>query len=185
MQSAYASILGDYSEQLSPRQRQRGKGQAVRLLRVLLHRLRGVEEIEAFRSRNEYYYHSGQFKKQYSLGREGVSRGMVRAVYSQGVGAAWHAKQLAEMRKPRLARLWATKSVKAWKVFFRRVPDYYNAYVHYALAVGILDRPEEMDRARRVAGRLSRRPASYREFREVRAIVGRLALGRQNQGERS
>ena len=176
IQSAHAAILGDYAEQLPPRRMRPLKKRCVRLLRGLVHRLRGVDATEAFRARNEYYYHSGQFRKQYLLGREGLSRGIARAIYSQGVGAAWHARQLAEGRRPGQARLWARKSVKAWEAFFRTDPEYYNAYVHYALALGLLNRPEEMERALRRAGKLSGRPASFGEFQEIREIVHRLRL---------
>lgn len=171
IQSAYASVLGDRAEDLPPERRQRLKRKAAGLLKGLLPRLREVSALESLRTRNEYYYHSEQFLKQYQLGRAYGVRGL----YSQGVGAAWHAKRLAEEGRKMSARRWAERSIEAWERYFKVRPDYYNAYVHYALVLGILSRLPEMEKALEKSTALSGRPASYREFQEVREIVEKLA----------
>jgi len=53
--------------------------------------------------------------------------------------------------------------------------DYYNAYVHYALALGILGRNGDMETALAKSARLSGKPRSYREFEEIRRNITSLS----------
>jgi len=173
--SFYASTLADYGYSLPPAKQEALRKRACVLLKGLLNRLRGAKPGLAYSTRNEYYYHSRQHDKQYYLGVEIVQKGNKHAYYSQGVGAAWHAFPHAKAGRWHLARLWAGRAVRAWENLFKFNDKYYNSYVHYALALGILGRAKEMEAALVRSARLSGKPRSYREFTEVRDKIAELA----------
>lgn len=79
----YASTLADYGECL-PDKEKKLKRRGCELLRGLLRRLRGKNKELGYSTRNEYYYHSAQYDKQYRLGLECVRTGEKRGYYSQG-----------------------------------------------------------------------------------------------------
>jgi len=170
----YAMALGDYAEILGGARGKALKARSRAMLRGLLRKLGNVRWEWNIAARNEYYYHTGQFRKQYFLGREAAAGGHNWGYYGQGVGAANYAYAHAEGGRRGLAEMWARRAVEAWENFFKYKADYYNAYVHYALALGILGRPGEMEAALKKSARLSGKPDSYREFDGVRAKVSEL-----------
>jgi len=171
----YACILGDYAESRSSLLCQKYKRKACEIFKGLMRQLRGKSDNVVAYVLNEYYYHSGQRKKQYSHGVKTVSKGLkARGYYSQGVGAAWHASELARNRSAHWAHFWAKRAIKAWERYFGIERDYYNSYVHYALALGIMGRFNDMEKALLRSGKLSGKPQSYKEFEEVRDIINKL-----------
>ncbi len=172
--SYYASIMADYGENLGGRSKIIYKRKACALLRKLLYRTKGVNKRIVDVTRNEYYYHSAQFRKQYLLGIERVSKKNKHGYYSQGVGAAWHSLNMAKKNINHLAIFWAKRAIKAWKLYFKIYPNYYNAYVHYALALGIMKNFKEMENALQTAQKLSGKNKSYKEFKEIRDIIKNL-----------
>ena len=174
----YASTLADYAFSLPPARQQILRKRGCALLAGLLKRLRWVNRNLAYSTRNEYYYHSGKYDKQYALGVEFVKAGNDRAYYSQGVGAAWHAYRHAEKGRQRLAALWATRAVRAWQNLFKVNSKYYNSYVHYALALGILGQMKAMEAALKKSARLSGKPDTYHEFADVRHKISALVVKR-------
>ena len=68
-------------------------------------------------------------------------------------------------------RSWAKKSVDAWEKYFEHRKDYYNPYVHYALALGFLGHIKEMEKSLRSAMKLSKKTEDFVEFKEVRDII--------------
>jgi tetratricopeptide (TPR) repeat protein len=172
----YASTLADFGELQPETKKKAFKKRGCYLLFGLLKRLRGVSRAWSYNTRNEYYYHSAKFDKQYSLGCESVKCGEKSGYYSQGVGAAWHAYGHARKGCRRFAVLWAKRSVMAWENYFKFKADYYNAYVHYALALGILGRIIDMEAALKKSAKLSGKPASYPEFKDIRDKIADLLL---------
>lgn len=170
----YASTFADYGESQPEAKRRALKRRGCKLLFGLLRRLHGVSRELSYSTRNEYYYHSAQHDKQYRLGLESVRAGSKWGYYSQGVGAAWHAYSHASKGCKYFAKLWAKRAVRAWENYFKFKADYYNAYVHYALALGILGRKVDMEAALKKSGRLSGKPDSYQEFRDIKKKVSRL-----------
>ncbi|KAF0124881.1 MAG: hypothetical protein FD189_2146 [Elusimicrobia bacterium] len=170
----YAMVLGDYAESLGGARGKALKARSRAMLRGLLRKLGNVRWEWNISARNEYYYHTGQFRKQYFLGREAAAGGHNWGYYGQGVGAANYAYAHAGAGRRGLAGLWALRAVEAWEKFFKYKADYYNAYVHYALALGILGRAGEMEAALKKSARLSGKPVSCREFAEVRAKISGL-----------
>lgn len=172
--SFYASTLADYGYSLPPVRQESLRKRACVLLGGLLKRLRWADRTLAYSTRNEYYYHSKKHDKQYALGVEFVRAGNKRAYYSQGVGAAWHAYGHAKAGRGYLAGLWAKRAVLAWENLFKVNNKYYNSYVHYALALGLLGRFKDMEAALNRSARLSGKPKSYQEFKEIRQKVAGL-----------
>ena len=172
--SFYASTLADYGFFQPAKKRAALRKRACVLLKGLLGRLSGASRDLAYSTRNEYYYHSQQYDKQYALGVEFVRSGLKRAYYSQGVGAAWHAYGHAAAGRWFLARLWARRAVKAWENLFKTNNKYYNSYVHYALALGVLRRFKDMEAALNRSALLSKKPRSYHEFKDVRQKISNL-----------
>lgn len=172
----YTSTLADYGEFLPERKRKAFKKRGCELLSGLLKRLRGIDRAWSFSTRNEYYYHSAQYDKQYYLGLERARSGDKTGYYSQGVGSAWHAYSHAKKGRIYFANIWARRSVRAWANYFKFKADYYNAYVHYALALGILGRTADMETALNKSAKLSGKPDSYHEFKDVRTKISELRL---------
>jgi hypothetical protein len=170
----YASTLADYGECRPEKEKRKLKKRGCVLLRGLLRRLRGRSRELGYSTRNEYYYHSAQYDKQYRLGVECVRAGEKRGYYSQGVGAAWHAYGHARTGHSSLAEMWAKRAIRAWRNYFKFKADYYNAYVHYALALGIIGRIKNMEEALAKSAKLSGKPRAYREFEEVRGNISLL-----------
>lgn len=171
---AYAMVLGDYGEALGGARLKPLKKRSCALLAGLMRRLRGVRWDFNISTRNEYYFHSAQFAKQYALGLEAAAGGNSWGPYCQGVGAANYAYEHARAGRNRLAGLWAQRAVAAWERFLKFKDDYYNAYVHYALALGLLGRLKEMEGALNKSAGLSGKPASYKEFRDTREKISSL-----------
>lgn len=171
----YASLLGDRAESLPPAARRKMKARSVALMRELLRRPRAApSERVLLALRNEYFWQTSNRVAQYELGVAEARSGDFRGNYSQGVGAAWRAFELAQRGRRKRAAVWARRAVVAWGRYRRFRPRYYNQFVHLALAYGVLGRHADMERALSRGARLSGRPAGYREFAEIRVLVGRL-----------
>jgi len=125
--------------------------------------------------KNEYYFMTRQYLKQYKLGDEiyAVTKD-AHDLYSSGVGAANYALNLAIRKKTQSAFKWAERAVIAWEKYHSVQPDYYNSYVHYSLALGILGREDEMNKALEKSAQLSGKDENYREFVWVREEIKNL-----------
>lgn len=178
----YASVLGDYAEQFPAGKRKRLQAKSVRIMRSLLLRTacRPHPRVVGM-LKNEYFWQTKQRRKQYQLGVWEARRGTKGGYYSQGVGAAWHALELARRGQRLRARRWADRAVTAWRRFEKAVPDYYNQFVHRALAEGVRGRPRAMEDCLRRGAKFARKPLGYREFAEVREAV--TSLSRARPGE--
>lgn len=171
----YATVLGDYAEFANTKATRRFKKEAAKILLKSTKKLRGINLFWSSRIRNEYYYHSGQFKKQYLLGKELVQKSHDKGrYYTQGVGAANYAYELATKGKKKLSEKWARIAIAAWGKYTRHIPDYYNSYVHYALALGILSKFKESNQKLLKASKLSGKSLNYFEFKEVREKLARI-----------
>lgn len=120
---------------------------------------------------NEYYWFSKQPLKQYRLGVAQVKEGDKYAYYSQGVGAAMMALHLSELNKKSSALRWAKKSEQAWLNYFKIVPDWYNSYLFFAMALGFQNKIAEMDSAFKTASKISRQPLTHPVFNEFRKHI--------------
>ena len=176
LQSDLASLVGDTSE-ITPEPL---KSRMLEKAKVMFDRL--FVEVKAqpkpayYPFMNEYYFRNKMYREQYELGVKGVADywGTEQWVtygskeyYYQGVGATYHAKQLLIQGENENAREWAQKALVAWAQYFSYTNDYYNSYVHYALALGILGYKEEMMRALEHSASLIKKDLNYHEFQEV------------------
>lgn len=170
---SYGSLLGDYAEFTRSGELSALKRRSLRILAKVIRENRDARWDWKISALNEYYYHAGRFKDQYELGVRSANGGAPWGDYSRGVGASNYAYALALKGRPQAA-VWAGKAIEAWKKFFAYKPDYYNAWVHYALALGLSGRADEAKAALRESGRLAGKPASYYEFAEVRRKLAAL-----------
>ena len=171
----HASLLGDYAENFPPAKRRKLQAASIRSMRDLLRRTAcRPDPVVVGMLKNEFYWQTKQRTKQYALGVAEARRGWRGGHYAQGVGAAWRSLELAQRGRRAAARLWADRSVAAWRRYEKAVPDYYNQFVHRALAEGVRGNKEEMERCLGRGAKLARKPLGYREFAEVRELVAAL-----------
>jgi hypothetical protein len=166
----YYSIMADYALSNKSKKFQAMHKVAVAGMKKLLKKTGGRGISKNFKKimKNEYFYQTKQFKKQYALGISYYGRmGEKHNLYSSGVGGANYALQLARDGKIKQAAFWAKKSIKAWDIYFEYNKKYYNAYVHYGLAWGILGERKKMMKSLKTSSKLCGKPMSYKEFKEV------------------
>lgn len=142
-------------------------------LRRLLYRLRAIEEKYRFAIRNEYYWFSGQPRKQFQLGIECVKNGNKSAYYSQGVGAIEVAYRYALKGNKSLAKKWSKKSEEAWLSYFKIQSNWYNSYLFFGKALGMQGKRKEMFEALKKASAISGLELDSEDFVAVQTEVGR------------
>lgn len=166
----YYSIMADYALSNKSKKFQAMHKVAVAGMKKLLKKTSGQGISKNFKKvmKNEYFYQTKQFIKQYELGTTYYKRtGEKHHLYSSGVGGANHALALARTGKTKQADSWAKKSIEAWDIYFQFDKKYYNPYVHYALAWGILGDKKKMMKALNDSSKRCGKPLSYKEFVEV------------------
>lgn len=176
LQSELAALLGDCSEVTPQPLKDRMVQKSKALFDRLINEVDGQPKSVFYPFKNEYFYRFAKYRDQYELGQimvedywetdefNSVGR---KGYYSQGVGATNYARVLLEKDNKPLALHYAQKAVVAWAQYFSYTNDYYNAYVHYALALGILGYKQEMMRALAKSASLIKRDMDYFEFKEV------------------
>jgi tetratricopeptide (TPR) repeat protein len=176
LQSDLASLIGDYSEIINEPLKNKMIEKSKEIFNRLNKEVDDQPKDDFFTFKNEYYYRFARYKEQYELGlsrvdyywnkKEMATKGF-RGYYSQGVGAANYARILIKEGNKKLALDYAQKAIVAWAQYFGYKNDYYNAYVHYSMALGILGYKQEMMRALIKSARLINKDLSYFEFKEV------------------
>lgn len=180
LQTRLAAVLGDYAELSGSEQKQ-----MLQKSKEIFEKLKGEVLIqpkrEQFYFNNEYDYRFALYKEQYENGVAMIEHYFdlpdmgsygYKGYYCQGVGAANYAKQLLLEHNEPLAKEYARRAVIAWAQYMSYCNDYYNAYVHYGLALGILGETKEMIRALQRGAKLIHTDLNYYEFREVLECVG-------------
>jgi tetratricopeptide (TPR) repeat protein len=180
LQSDLAALLGDTSEITPEPLKSRMLEKSKAMFDRLLVEAEGQPKQAYYPFKNEYFYRLGMYKEQYELGVKGVADYWatndwnaygVKEYYYQGVGATYYAKQLLMRGDKEQALAWAQKALAAWAQYFSYENDYYNSYVHYALALGILGYKEEMMRALQRSAALIKKDLNYHEFQEVQTFI--------------
>lgn len=163
----YYSILADYASAKNTKELIKSHNEAILGMKKLFGKMsdQGITLYKKFSLQNEYYFQTRQFKKQYYLGKRYYDKhGEKRFLYSSGVGAAHYALGVAKENNQKMASLWAERSIEAWELYFEHNSKYYNPYVHYAIAWGILGNKSKMMKALKNASKLSGQPMTYSEF---------------------
>lgn len=188
LQAGLAGLIGDTSEITD----EPLKGRMLQKASVLFERLLKELDVQPketyYPFKNEYYYRNALYREQYENGIQNVAEYWgtpqwkkvgINGYYRQGVGAANYAKVLIQQGNRALALEYAQKAIVAWAQYFSYTNDYYNAYVHYALALGILGYHEEMMRALQRSSSIIKRDLEYFEFKEVTDFIDQMKLGIQ------
>ena len=184
LQSDLAALLGDCSEITPEPLKSRMIQKAKQLFDRLVNEVADQPKAVAYDFKNEYYFRFAMYHEQYENGSHRVadywgtaewdSNGF-RGYYSQGVGAARYAKKLIEEGNKTLAFDYAQKAIVAWAQYFSYKNDYYNAYVHYALALGILGYKDDMMKALERSASIMKKGLDYFEFKEVIDFIQKIA----------
>jgi hypothetical protein len=172
IQSYFATLLGDHSENFTGEIKEKMEQKAKDIFNKLMKELGKQSLAEKYQFKNEYFFRFAEYKNQYENGLEMISHNkqglsIINGYYYQGVGAAHYAKQLFIENQKKLAMEYAQKALVAWAQYFSYENDYYNSYVHYALALFILGYKEEMLRALQRSATLINRDLTYHEFAEI------------------
>lgn len=170
----YAKLLGDWADELPPARRKKLKAEAVRYLRPLLRRVAGLPLAKRFGISLNYYYQSYAFREMYAYGKRVGRHDRRRALYAQGLGACLYAEQLHARGKAG-AQAWASKSAKAWARYGLKNEPYYFTHYTYAKALALAGDGAGAMKNLKTAARLSKRPVSDWEFRDVLELVARLS----------
>lgn len=176
LQANLASLLGDYAGSFSGSLHDAMINKSQQIFNKLVDEIEGQHMADVFYFKNEYFFRFKLYKEQYQLGLEKITyyQGIDKwnscaasCYYTQGVGAAQYARELLITGNKQLAFDYAQKALIAWAQYFSYSNNYYNAYVHYALALGILGYKDEMMKALQRSADLIKKDLSFNEFREV------------------
>jgi len=149
---------------------------SVTLLKQLMPQRKRFNKDYESRLLNEYYWFSGQYRKQYELGLREIRTGYLPGYYSMGVGACWYAKTLIEKQQFAKALFWAKKSVTAWEKYFAYQSKWYNSWLFYGVANEVLGQKVAANRAFQNAGKISGKKRSYLEIAEKQKLGQSLRL---------
>lgn len=174
-----ATQIGDYSSHFEDELKERMIQKSKAIFEKLFREASQQEKRTYYWFMNEHYFRFRQYKNQYELGLEKVEFGLQSTenrdrrissgYYSQGVGAAHYAKELLLNGNKKLALEYAQKAVIAWGQYFSYTNTYYNAYVHFAIALAILGNKEEALRALSHASEIIKK--DHVEFQEVKDFI--------------
>jgi tetratricopeptide (TPR) repeat protein len=173
IQTTLAVLLGDFSNHFSGSLKARMIEKSKELFTKLLPELKNYSKHTYYWFMNEYYYRFGNFKEQYELGAARVNENLdnrgFRGYYGQGVGAANYAKKQLLQGNKKIAYEYAQKALVVWAQYFTHANDYYNAYVHFSVALAILGFKDEALKALEHATSLIKK--DHVEFQEVRDFI--------------
>ncbi len=176
IQSELATLLGDHATNYRSPLKQRMIARSKEIFERLFNEAERQPKRFQHWFKNEYYYRFGNYKEQYELGLRRVAEDWGtdrwgKGYYSQGVGASNYARELLKQDKKELALEYAQKALVAWAQYFTYDNTYYNAYVHYALALGILGFKQEMMRALERSASIIGCDLDYVEFKEITQFI--------------
>ncbi|MBX9924000.1 MAG: hypothetical protein K2Y01_07805 [Rhabdochlamydiaceae bacterium] len=180
LQTRLAMILGDYAGQFPDPDQQIMLQKSQEIFNKLYLEANLQSKKDMFYFKNEYYYRSALHKEQYENGLQmteyyweldEIAEYGHKGYYFQGVGAANYAKQLLLKNEKQLALEYAEKAIFAWAQYFSYFNTYYNAYVHYGLALGILGHKQDMMRALQRGADLIKTDLNFHEFKEIIEFV--------------
>lgn len=134
-----AAIYGDYGQCLGEKKERQFRTSASRRIRPLLKQLRSKPAFLQTLVRNEFFYHSYSYLKQYQLGIKTLQSGH-NGHFSAGVGSAMHALHLAKEGKRTKAIEYGKKSLRHWLTYSN--PTEYGQ-IFYCLALAFNGQPEK------------------------------------------
>ncbi len=177
MQTYFAMILGDSAGNFSIDLKEKMEKRSKEMFEALVLVIDKKDRRTYYWFLNEYCYRCSNYKRQYELGVQrvnefwGTKNWNSSGYYSQGVGAANYARELLFKGEKELARDYAQKAVIAWAQYFTLKNTYYNAYVHYAIALAILGSKDEAEKALKRGTEIIQK--DHREFQEVREFMSK------------
>jgi hypothetical protein len=132
----FAVSLSEITAGLSKAEVARNKNRTVALLGELMRTRRRLTPSQAHSLENEFYWFSGQPKKQYALGLRGIKEEVPGGKYSCGVGGAMMALKAARAGDRAAQSLWSKRSLAAWKSYHREFGERFGSVLYEAVAFG-------------------------------------------------
>jgi len=173
IQTTLAILLGDFSNHFPDGLKNRMIQRSKEIFSILLPEIKDRPKHIYYWFMNEYFYRFEKFKEQYELGvtrvNENLNNRGFRGYYSQGVGAANYAKEQLLNGNKSIAYEYAQKALVAWAQHFSYENNYYNALVHYSMALAILGYKNEALKALEHAAELIQK--DHVEFQEIRDFI--------------
>ena len=172
----YAVSLSELTAGFSRKDVERRRWRTVVLLRRLMKERRRLSPLQALGLANEYYWFSNQPRKQYELGRRFLRRGVARAHYSCGVGAAMLTLEAARKGDAAAVRTWFGRAQRAWRSYHARFAERMGSVLFEAIAWGASGDLQMMEKRLRRCCALAKVPARNHSIlwarREVRRARG-------------
>ena len=138
------ALHGDYSQTLSIGEEKKiKKSVSLELKKVLKRVSRSPIEIRRL-VYNEYYYHSGQYLKQYLLGRKHLKMGY-NGNFSAGVGSSCLALELFKKGKKAPSQEYALKSLVHWESYKKDAVKVGGAF--YVVVLWLVEEKEKAKKA--------------------------------------
>ncbi len=138
----HAGIYGDYGQTLNEEKQRQYKAEAIQMLKPFVDKSYpskiSQQRILAY---NQYYYHSGQFQKQYEYGKEIMALKGQGGEVLVGVGGSMRALELDQNNKILQARVMALEARQIWENLYdlsipqMRQAAYQNSFYISTLAL--------------------------------------------------
>lgn len=167
----YAKLLGDWADELPPKEKRAKKTESIRILRPLLKSLRGVPSLTRFGVCLNYYYQSADFAGMFAFSKRFARYDRQKSWYGQGLAGALLAQSYYDRDLLARSRQWAEKGSAAWSRYHLAKDPYYFAHYSAAKAAALAGRHQEARRHLQRAARLAKRPITDWEFADVLAIL--------------
>lgn len=145
-----AALFGDYAETFNGKERHRRKISAVHRLSLwawnppvkLPLTLRDL-------ARNEFFYHSGDFKSHFLLAKRRLFIAPEASMYGQGVGGSYYAAELCRRGLGQCAQCWAESGIRSLEALWQRTRDRvrWDEQCFYAVGLAALGRHDEAETA--------------------------------------
>ena len=171
IQFLYAKLLGDWADELPPKEKKKHKRESLKIIRSLVRRLRGKSLELRFGVSLNLYYQAEDFLGMVRFGRRFQSAWRAKGIYATALGACLHAQKLYQAGRTRPAATWAKRSVEAWKKYDLQKDRYYFAHYSFAKALALSGDVRGAQSALSKAAKLARRPLSDWEFADVLQIL--------------
>jgi hypothetical protein len=167
----YAKLLGDWADELPELKQKKYKREAAGILKKLTKRMAGQPTAMRFGACLNYYYQAFAYREMYAFGARFMRHDERKAYYARALAAGLLAEQHYVRDRKSAAAKWAKKSIRAWQKYGLKDEKYYFAHYSYAKALAIAKDEKSAMRSLKMAARLSQRPITDWEFRDVMMIL--------------
>ena len=180
----YAKLLGDWADELPVAKRKKLKLEAAKVLRPLTRRMSGQPAAMRFGVCLNYYYQSYAFQDMFAFGTRFQKFDRRKGYYAQALGAGLLAEKYYQSGQSKRSATWAAKSNHAWEKYGLKGEAYYFAHYSYAKSLAIAGDERKAMASLKMAAKVSQRPITDWEFKDVLEIIAGLSQPKLVDGKR-